>query len=232
MLTVTDLLEAGHPGHPGGERALRVLIACEYSGIERDAFRALGHDATSCDLLPTERPGPHHRGDVRDLMGEPWDLVIAHPPCTYLSNSGVRWLYSDPTRWQDMLEGAVFFRQMFAFNAPRIAVENPVQHKWAKLAHGMGDPDQTVQPWQFGHPETKRTCYWLRGLPQLTATHDVRAENGRAPQEPDTPHPLRQPRPRPMEGPLDLLSRDRCRHGRAVVAHNPGASSMTQETTA
>ena len=80
---------------------MRVLIACEYSGIERDAFRALGHDAISCDLLPTERPGPHHQGDVRDLMGEPWDLVIAHPPCTYLSNSGVRWLYSDLTRWQD-----------------------------------------------------------------------------------------------------------------------------------
>ena len=149
---------------------MRVLIACEYSGIERDAFRALGHDAISCDLLPTERPGPHHQGDVRDLMDEPWDLVIAHPPCTYLSNSGVRWLYSDPTRWQDMLEGAAFFRQMFAFNSPRIAVENPIQHKWAKLAHGMGDPSQTVQPWQFGHPETKRTGYWLRGLPQLTGT--------------------------------------------------------------
>ena len=155
---------------------MRVLIACEYSGIERDAFRALGHDAISCDLLPTERPGPHHQGDVRDLMGEPWDLVIALPPCTHLANSGVRWLYSDPTRWQDMLEGAAFFRQMFAFNSPRIAVENPIQHKWAKLAHGMGDPDQTVQPWQFGHPESKRTCYWLRGLPHLAATHDVRAE--------------------------------------------------------
>ena len=155
---------------------MKILIACEYSGIERDAFRSLGHDAISCDLLPTEQPGPHYQGDVRDLMGEPWDLVIAHPPCTYLANSGVRWLYTDPTRWQHMKDAAAFFRAMFEFNSPRIAVENPVQHKWAKLAHCMGNPTQTVQPWQFGHPETKRTCYWLRGLTPLAGTHDVQAE--------------------------------------------------------
>lgn len=155
---------------------MRVLIACEYSGTERDAFLAAGHDAISADLLPTETPGPHYQGDVLDLMGERWDLVIAHPPCTYLANSGVRWLYSNPTRWQDMLEGADFFRRMFDFNTPLLAVENPVQHKWAKLAHGMGDPTQTVQPYEYGHPETKRTCYWLRGLPPLTTTDDVRAE--------------------------------------------------------
>ena len=153
---------------------MRVLIACEYSGVEREAFRAHGHDALSCDILPADDGSPHHhQGDVRDLMGERWDLVIAHPPCTYLSNSGVRWLHTEPTRWQDMLRGADFFRLMFAFDTPRLAVENPVQHKWAKLAHGMGAHTQTVQPYQFGHLETKRTCLWLRGLPPLIGTEDV-----------------------------------------------------------
>lgn len=156
---------------------MRILIACEYSGTEREAFRALGHDVTSCDLLPADDGSPHHyQGSVLDLMGESWDLVVAHPPCTYLANSGVRWLYSDPTRWQDMVVGADFFRTMFAFNTPRLCVENPVQHKWAKLAHGMGEPTQTVQPYQFGHMETKRTAYWLRGLPALVPTQDVEVE--------------------------------------------------------
>ena len=153
---------------------MRVLIACEYTGTERDAFIAAGHDAMSCDVLPTEAPGPHYQGDVRDLMGEPFDLVVAHPPCTYLSLSGVRWLYSDPIRWQGLIEGAAFFRLMLGFNAPRIAVENPIQHKWAKLAHGQGGPTQYVQPWQHGHTETKATGLWLRGLPPLMPTDDVR----------------------------------------------------------
>ena len=154
---------------------MRVLIACESSGVERDAFLALGHDATSCDLLPTESPGPHHQGDVRDLMGQRWDLVIAHPPCTYLANSGVRWLYSNPTRWQDLIAGAEFFRLMAAFDTPRLAIENPIQHQWAKRIHGLGQPTQTIQPWMFGHPESKATCLWLRGLPPLIPTDDVRS---------------------------------------------------------
>lgn len=154
---------------------MKVLIACEHTGTERDAFIAGGHDAMSCDLLPTEAPGPHYQGDVRDLMGEPFDLVIAHPDCTYLANSGVRWLYTDPTRWPRMVEAGAFFRLMFTFNAPRIAVENPIQHKWAKLVHGQGDQTQTVQPWQFGHEESKATALWLRGLPPLVATDNVRA---------------------------------------------------------
>lgn len=155
---------------------MKVLIACESSGVERDAFLSRGHDAMSCDLLPTESPGPHYQGDVRDLMGEHWDLVIAHPPCTYLSNSGVRWLYSDPDRWGLMREGAEFFALMFDFSTPRLCVENPVQHKYAVEAHGKGRQTQTVQPWQFGTPETKRTCYWLRGLPPLKGTKNVYAE--------------------------------------------------------
>ena len=104
---------------------MRVLIACEYSGVERDAFIAAGHDAISCDLLPTETPGPHHQGDVRDLMGERWDLVIAHPPCTYLSNSGARWLYENQLRWQDMILGAEFFRSMFGVEPPRLCRSAP-----------------------------------------------------------------------------------------------------------
>ena len=153
---------------------MRILVACESSGTVRDAFRALGHDAMSADLLPTETPGPHYEGDVLDLAGESWDLVIAHPPCTYLSNSGAGWLYKEPLRWQHMIDGAVFFRRMFEFNTTMLAVENPIQHKWAKAVHGMGSQDQIVQPWMFGHPESKATCLWLRGLPPLVATDNVR----------------------------------------------------------
>jgi hypothetical protein len=154
-----------------------VLVACEYSGRVRDAFIRLGHDAVSCDLLPSERPGPHITGDVLPLLREPWDLVVAFPPCTYLANSGVRWLYGghgtdrDPVRWALMEEGAAFFRACLDANAPRVAVENPVQHGHA----GLPRPTQTVQPWMFGHPERKATCLWLRGLPPLVPTDDVRA---------------------------------------------------------
>jgi len=155
---------------------MRVLIACESSGVERDAFTAAGHDAMSCDLLETQSPGPHYTGDVRDLMGEPWDLVIAHPPCTYLSNSGVRWLHTDPARWALLDEGAAFFAAMWDFDTPRLCVENPVQHRYAVERHGKGRPSQTVQPWQFGHLQTKRTAYWLDGLPPLIATTDLEAE--------------------------------------------------------
>jgi hypothetical protein len=153
---------------------VRILVACEFSGTVRDAFRALGHDATSCDLLPTEAPGPHFQGDVLPLLREPWDLVVAHPPCTYLCNSGVRWLHSDPTRWQHMVDGAVFFRACLEANAPMAAVENPVMHGWAAKIVGQRQT-QVVQPWMFGHPEKKATGLWLRGLPPLVATDDVRA---------------------------------------------------------
>ena len=147
---------------------MKVLIACEYSGIVRDAFIAEGHDAISCDLLPTERPGPHIQGDVVPLLREPWDLVIAHPPCTYLCNSGVRWLHDPerPMRWQLMIDGAAFFRKCLDANAPMVAVENPVMHKYARELVGA-DWDFNVQPWQFGDPESKRTCFWTKGLPPL-----------------------------------------------------------------
>lgn len=142
---------------------MRVLVACESSGIVRDAFRARGHDAISCDLLPSERPGPHVIGDVLELRDERWDLVIAHPPCTYLAKSGVRWLHSDLDRWGRMEEGAQFFAAMFTFDTQFLAVENPIQHRHAVEAHGQGRPSQIIQPWEHGHAESKATCLWLRG---------------------------------------------------------------------
>lgn len=141
---------------------MRVLVVCEFSGRTRDAFLALGHDAVSCDLLPTEAPGPHIQGDVRAVLQERWDLVIAHPPCTYLANSGVRWRV-ERQEWDQVAAAADFFRVCLDANASRVAVENPVMHKHA----GIRRPDFTVQPWQFGDPERKRTCFWTRGLPPL-----------------------------------------------------------------
>jgi len=157
---------------------MRVLVACEYSGRVRDAFRARGHDAVSCDLLPTEAPGPHVLGDVRDMLLQRWDLVIAHPPCTRLCNSGVRWL-AERNLWDDMRAAARFFLTCLYANAPRVAVENPVMHGYARAIIGRG-PDFTVQPWQFGDPAKKRTCFWTRGLPSLRPTSDMTAGDARA----------------------------------------------------
>jgi hypothetical protein len=150
---------------------MRILIACEYSGMVRDAFLAKGHDAISADLLPSERPGPHHQGDVRPLLRQPWDLVIAHPPCTRLCNSGVRWL-AERDLWQDMQEGAAFFLECLNANSPRVAVENPVMHKHARELIGRAHCF-SVQPWQFGDAARKKTCFWTRDLPPLHPTSDM-----------------------------------------------------------
>lgn len=156
---------------------MKVLVACEYSGRVRDAFLAKGHDAMSCDLLPTESPGPHYEGNVFDIIGDGWDLMVAHPPCTYLSNSGVSWLYRKPGRWDQMRDGAEFFRDLLRADEiegiPKIAVENPIMHKYAVEIIG-GRQDQIVQPWMFGHPESKATCLWLKGLPELVETDNVK----------------------------------------------------------
>ena len=158
---------------------MRVLVACEYSGIVRDAFIRAGHDATSCDLLPSESDfGPHYQGDVIPLLREPWDLVIAHPPCTYLANSGVRWLHERPERWARLDDAADLFRACLNANAPKIAVENPVIHKYAVERIGRKH-DQTIQPWQFGHGEVKRVCLWLKGLPPLVPTEVVKGREAR-----------------------------------------------------
>lgn len=151
---------------------MKVLIACEYSGRVRDAFLKLGHEAVSCDLLPTDMPGPHYQGNVLDIINDGWDLMVAHPPCTYLCNSGVSWLYKDESRWDKMREGALFFKKLLESTIPKIAIENPIMHKYAKEIIGM-DKSQVVQPWMFGHGETKATCFWLKNLPPLKPTNIV-----------------------------------------------------------
>lgn len=150
---------------------MRVLIACEYSGVVRDQFIALGHEALSCDLLPSDKPGPHYQGDARDLLKDGWDLLIAHPPCTRLCNSGVRWL-KERNLWEDLFDAARLFKDFLNAPIPRIAVENPVMHKYAREIIGRG-PDFTIQPWQFGHGECKRTCFWTKNLPALQPTNIV-----------------------------------------------------------
>lgn len=157
---------------------MRVLVACEYSGIVRDAFRAAGHDAVSCDLRESERPGPHIRGDVRDQLGAGWDLLIAHPPCTYLANSGVHLLTAPPERapgalsgrerWQAMEQAARFFLELLEAPVPRVAVENPLPHGHARKL--IGPYSDRVHPWMFGDPYNKAVCLWLRGLPPLLST--------------------------------------------------------------
>lgn len=151
---------------------MKVGVFCEESGRTRRALRELGHDAWSFDLLPSRDNSPYHvQGDVMEWISEPFDLIIAHPPCTYLANSGVRWLYTDEGRWDKMRSAAIFFVAMLAANAPRIAVENPVMHKYGREIVGRG-PDFTVQPWQFGDEEKKRTCFWTKGLRPLVPTSD------------------------------------------------------------
>jgi hypothetical protein len=148
---------------------MKVLIACEFSGIVRDAFKERGHDAWSCDLLPTERPGQHIQGDVLEILNDGWDLMIAHPPCTYLCNSGVSWLYKKTGRWEQLQEAAFFFIILLKAEIPKIAVENPIMHKYALDIIGE-KPNQIIQPWMFGHGETKATCLWLKELKPLQRT--------------------------------------------------------------
>lgn len=150
---------------------MKVLVACEFSGTVRDAFIKLGHDAISCDIIPTEAPGPHYQGDIRDILYDSWDLIVAHPPCTRLCNSGVMWL-DRRNLWADMREGAEFFKLFLNHPCEKIAIENPIMHKYAVEIIGRRQ-DQLIQPWQFGHGETKATCLWLKGLPKLTPTNVV-----------------------------------------------------------
>lgn len=155
---------------------MKVLVACEYSGKVRDAFRAKGHEAMSCDILPTDVEGPHYQGDVRDIINDGWDLMIAHPPCTYLTNSGVTWLHKDPSRWAKLDDGAAFFKMLLEAPVERIAIENPIMHKYAKERIGGVKQSQVVQPWMFGHMEQKATCLWLKNLPLLEPTNNVKEQ--------------------------------------------------------
>ena len=150
----------------------KVLIACEYSGTVRDAFIALGHEAMSCDLLPTDKPGPHYQGDVFDIINDGWDLMIAHPPCTHLAVSGARW-FKD--KQEEQKEAIDFFMKLINAPIPRIAVENPI----SIMSTRYRKPDQIIQPWQYGHGETKATCLWLKGLPVLEPTNIVEGREQR-----------------------------------------------------
>ena len=155
---------------------MKVLIACEYSGTVREEFIKLGHNAISCDLLPSDKTGPHYQGDIFDIINDVYDLMIAHPPCTYLTNSGVTWLHKDIKRWPMLFEGAEFFKKLLNANIPKIAIENPIMHKYAKERIGGVKQSQVIQPWMFGHMEQKATCLWLKNLPLLQPTNNVKAE--------------------------------------------------------
>jgi site-specific DNA-cytosine methylase len=151
---------------------MRILIACEYSGTVRDSFIRAGHDAVSCDLLPTDVPGPHYQGSVLDIINDGWDLMIAHPPCTHLAVSGARWFKEKQTEQAEALD---FVRLLMDADIPRIAIENPV----SIISSRIRKPDQIIQPWQFGHGETKATCLWLKNLPKLTPTNIVEGREAR-----------------------------------------------------
>ncbi len=155
---------------------MKVLIACEYSGRVRQAFRDLGHDAWSCDILPSDDNSLHHiQGDVLSVINNGWDLMIGHPPCTYLSNSGVCHLHKDASRWPKLFDAAGFFGTLYNAPVGRIAIENPIMHKYGVRLTGAGKATQYVHPWMFGHPEQKATGLWLKGLMPLRETDNVKA---------------------------------------------------------
>jgi site-specific DNA-cytosine methylase len=159
---------------------VRILIACEYSGTVRDAFIAAGHDAISCDLLPTEVPGPHYQGDVTDILNDGFDMMVAHPPCTHLAVSGARWFKDKVEQQREALD---FVRLLMDAPIPRICIENPV----SIISSRIRKPDQVIQPWQFGHGETKATCLWLKGLPKLVPTNVVEGREQRIHKMPPSP---------------------------------------------
>ncbi len=158
---------------------MRVLVACEFSGIVRDAFRAKGHEAVSCDLLPCERGDPHIQDDVRMILRAQWDMMLAFPPCTHLAASGARWWKGKAREQSEALE---FVRALLDAPVPRIALENPV----GRISSAIRKPDQIIQPWQFGHGETKTTCLWLKGLPPLEPTNIVEGRADRIHRMPES----------------------------------------------
>lgn len=177
-----------------------VLVACEYSGVVRDAFAARGHFAVSCDLLPAESGGPHYQGDVRDLIENwgGWDLLIAHPPCTHLAVSGARWFKGKADEQAGALE---FVRYLMAAPIPRICIENPV----SVISSQIRKPDQSIQPWQFGHGEVKRTCLWLKNLPRLKPTNIVSGREARVHRMPPGPDRWKE-RSRTLQGIADAFA--------------------------
>jgi len=151
---------------------MNILVACEFSGIVRDAFRAKGHNAVSCDLEPSERPGPHYKGDVAHILDAGWDMLVAFPPCIHLCVSGARWF---PKKRELQEQALMFVRFLMEAPIPRIAIENPK----GIISTRIRKPDQIIQPWMFGHGEIKMTCLWLKGLPPLLPTEIVQGNNSR-----------------------------------------------------
>ena len=151
---------------------MRVLVACEYSGKVRDAFIQLGHDAMSCDLLDTDRDGPHYKGDVLDIINDGWDIMIAHPPCTYLASSGLHWNKRIPGRSELTEKALEFISILLNCNIPKIALENPI----GCISSRIRKPDQIIQPWMFGEDASKATCLWLKGLPHLVPTDVIKKD--------------------------------------------------------
>ena len=142
---------------------MKILVACEYSGTVRDAFIERGHDATSCDILPTDSPGPHHQGPVEEILNDGWDLMVAHPPCTHLAVSGARWFKDKQEEQKQALD---FVRLLLGAPIDKIALENPV----SVISSRIRKPNQIIQPWEYGHPHSKKTCLWLKNLPNLEPT--------------------------------------------------------------
>lgn len=151
---------------------MKILVACEYSGVVREAFKKKGHDVMSCDLLPTDIPGNHYQGDIKDVLYEGWDMMIAHPPCTYLTNSGVMWLHKQADRWEKMKQGAEFFKLLLHAPIAKKVIENPIMHKYA-IEIIEKKQTQIIQPYMFGHMERKATCLWLHNVPKLKEGNNV-----------------------------------------------------------
>ena len=159
----------------------RVLVACEYSGRVRDAFIANGCEAVSCDLLPTDQPGPHYQGDVFNIINDGWDVMVAHPPCTHLAVSGARWFHKKQREQEEALD---FVRRLMAAPIEHIAIENPI----SVISSKIRKPDQIIQPWMFGHGETKATCLWLKNLPALLPTNIVQGRENKIHKMPPSQH--------------------------------------------
>lgn len=151
---------------------MRVLVGCEFSGTVRDAFARRGHDAWSCDLLPSETPGNHIHGDVLDILDDGWDLGIFHDPCTYQCNSGVQWLHTEEGRWEELKKSCEFTKKLFNAPIDKICRENPIPHKYAVELIGK-KYNQIIQPWMFGHDASKATCLWLENLLPLESTNEI-----------------------------------------------------------
>jgi len=195
---------------------MKVLVACEYSGRVRDAFRRNGHDAVSCDLLPTEVPGPHIQGDVLEVLHDGWDLMVCHPPCTDLAVSGARWFKEKEQEQEKALQ---FVQALWDAPIPRIALEQPV----SVASRVLGAAHQIIQPWQFGHGETKTTCLWLKALPKLQPTEVVEGREPRVHMMPPSPDRWKE-RSRTFQGVADAMGDQwsRIRQETLVVCQTEG----------